>query len=602
MTAIRGSNPIWFNVDLSAHAFDDTFYLFILSNDIPYIPLTVWHDPFENVVWTNPIQYLANGTLPENIYYDPDTIYRLEYRQGPTQSDPLIYLVENYVPGSGGSTPVDEVSFSTDNQVTNPQFALINFDSPLTLSSISTQVIHVAPGWFLNLTGTGNVILTQVLLNDSVIDPTNASYALEIQLNGSWSNAYLSQRFTQTGVLWSNTYISSSIMALSGDGAQSISATIVDSQANTVASVLPTTLLTSEFVVYPSVSLAAASMDSDFPPGAYIEYQLLLPNNCDITLSSIQLISGDVNVEYPYQQTTIERQIDQTYHNAFPIVPIGTIIDFFGFTVPAHYYFCDGSTKNRISDYLLFSTITTTETVTLTSTMSTFTVADGTQYYIGMGLEGTGIPPFTTITGISTNTITMSSPATATVSSSVRFYAASPQFYETVTLTSTVNTFTVASATNYGIGMAVTGNGIPVNTTISNIVGTTITISNAATISGSSLVTFYGVGNGDTTTTFNLPDLRGYVIAGSGSPNEFTLLPSVGVGAKGGSATHTLVATELPPLTVPLGTIMLNFTAGSSPTNFATNGSTNVAPLGTSTPFSIIQPTTLAKKCIRFEY
>ena len=50
-----------------------------------------------------------------------------------------------------------------------------------------------------------------------------------------------------------------------------------------------------------------------------------------------------MNITYPYEQTTIERQIDQTYHNAYPIVPVGTIIDFAGLVVPVHYLLCNGT-------------------------------------------------------------------------------------------------------------------------------------------------------------------------------------------------------------------------------------------------------------------
>lgn len=423
MAFVRGSNPIWFEVDLTAHAFDDQFYLFVLSNEIPYGPLTVWQDPFGNVEWTNPIRFNANGTLPNNIYYDPDTVYRLEFRQGNSQADPLIYLVENYVPGSSGDTPIDEVTFSTDNQVSNPQFSLINFASPLALNTVSSQVINFAPGWFLHLTGTGNATLTQVLLNSSVTDPTNASYAIKIELSGSWTNAYVSQRYERNGVLWANTFVSSSIMALSGAAPQNISARLVDSQAAELASVLSTTPLTETFNEYRGIGELPASTNTDFPPGAYIEYQLALPNNCNITFTSVQLISGDVQITYPYEQTTLERQIDQTYHNAFPIVPIGTIIDFGGFTVPLHYYLCDGSAKNRISDNLLFQALTQVEIVTLTSTVTTFTVASAADYHIGMAIEGTGVPASTTISGISGTTITMSAAATATGPSSVRFFA-----------------------------------------------------------------------------------------------------------------------------------------------------------------------------------
>jgi hypothetical protein len=315
LTFVRGSNPIWSEIDLTGHLFDDTFYMFVLTNDIPYIPLTVWQDPYGNVAWSNPIQFNANGTLPDNIYFDPTVIYRLEFRQGPTQNDPLIYPINNYMPGSGSGPTPGEESLITDNQVSNPQFALINFVAPtLTLTSISTQVIQIAPDWFLNLTGTGTVILTQVTLNSTVADnPTNASYGLQIQLSGSWTNAYLSQRYHQNGVLWSNTNVSGVIQALSPVG-NSISSQLVDSQSHLLTDVIAPVTLTTNFEAFPGQGSIGVSSDTDLPPGAYIEYQILIPPTCNLTLTSIQLIASDTTVDFPYEQNTIERQIDQTFH------------------------------------------------------------------------------------------------------------------------------------------------------------------------------------------------------------------------------------------------------------------------------------------------
>jgi hypothetical protein len=71
---IRGSNPVWSFVDLNGKQFDDTFYMYVLQNDLPYIPSPVWHDPDGNVPWTNPIQFLGNGTLPVDIYFDPTVL------------------------------------------------------------------------------------------------------------------------------------------------------------------------------------------------------------------------------------------------------------------------------------------------------------------------------------------------------------------------------------------------------------------------------------------------------------------------------------------------------------------------------------------------
>ena len=541
MAFVRGSNPIWAEFDLTGHLFDDQFYMFVLDNEIPYGPLPTWQDPFGNVLWDNPIRFLANGTLPNNIYFDPDTVYRLEFRQGPTQQDPLIYLVENYVPGSSGNTPINESSFSTDNQVSNPQFALLNFVSPFVLNSISTQVIKVAPDWFLHLTGSGNVTLTQVLLNSAVIDPTNASYALQIQLSGSWTNAYLSQRFNRNGVLWSNTFVSSSITALSGNAPQNISAILVDSQGNTLTTVLNSTPLTEVFNEYQGVGQIGSSVDTDFPPTAYIEYQLSLPNNCNVTLTSVQLISGDVNIAYPYEQKTIERQIDQTYHDAYPIIPIGGLIDFAGYATPAHYMACNGAAISRTTYQLLLETIAMQQSVILTASTNTFVLSNAALLYIGIPLEGTGIPSGTTVT---------------------------------------------------------------------NIVGTTVTISNNATVTGTQVVTFYPWGNGDGSTTFNVPNLQGYVSAGANG----ALFATNGLGNKGGSSTHAILIAEMPLHNHPGSTVAIGpgqqvNPAGGNASMSSLSGPTavSVAAQGGGTlnvsgsPMTIVQPTALVNKYIRYE-
>ena len=117
---VRGVNPIWFEVDLTGHPFDDNFYLYVLQNTIPYLPATVYHDVDLSIPWTNPIEFLANGTLPIDIFFDPTMVYRLEFRQNlglspPSQADPLIYEVDNYSPGSGGVTPTPVVSITSQN-------------------------------------------------------------------------------------------------------------------------------------------------------------------------------------------------------------------------------------------------------------------------------------------------------------------------------------------------------------------------------------------------------------------------------------------------------------------------------------------------------
>lgn len=543
---IRGSNPIWAEFNLAGRIFDDTYYLWVLSNVIPYIPLTVYQDPDLETPWTNPIQFLGNGTLPNNVYFESGVVYRLEFRQHiglgePSQSDPLIYLVENYVAGDGGSTPVDTVAFASSNQITNPQFALIDFGTTAaptyTFTGTDPDPIQIGPGWFLELSGTGTATITQVPFNDLELNTSNAPYALRLQLSG-WTSgsAFLRQRFVQNGMLWANKYVSSTLTAEIGSDSVSIgpiNANLFDSNGSLLANVLNVVRLNTSLNEYTGVGLLPESTNTDLPPAAYIDYELSIPSNIDIYVTSIQLIVEDMPVEQSFIQDSINRQIDQTYNTAYPIVPVGTVIEYGGFGTPAHYLLCDGTAYSRSAFNLLFQAMTKTETVTLTSTMTTFTVASSAQYRIGMPLEGNGIPSSTTISGIS---------------------------------------------------------------------GTTITMSAAATISGASVVRFFAAPNGDGSTTFNVYDQRDYVVAGAGGAGIVTVTNS-GIGGVTGEATHTMQSGELVGHThsVALGLGSASVIAGPNPIVIASNGPTTTTSTGSGTPFNITQLTMFMSKCIRFE-
>ena len=93
--------------------------------------------------------------------------------------------------------------------------------------------------------------------------------------------------------------------------------------------------------MYGQASQMPASTDTDFPPAAYLEYQLLLPNNGNISLTSLQLIDSALDIVYPYEQTTIERQIDHTfnyYNNPLQFKPIPSLLTGWDFALnPAQF-------------------------------------------------------------------------------------------------------------------------------------------------------------------------------------------------------------------------------------------------------------------------
>ncbi|MGK7057098.1 tail fiber protein [Bradyrhizobium sp. 1050_B9_N1_2] len=162
-------------------------------------------------------------------------------------------------------------------------------------------------------------------------------------------------------------------------------------------------------------------------------------------------------------------------------------------------------------------------------------------------------------------------------------------------------------------------------------------------ISRTTYATLFGMfstayGSGDGSTTFNIPDCRGRVIAGVGNMGgtdagrlTAASVNSIGLGGVGGVQTFTITTANLPPYT-PSGTIgalsvtsnnfIANNAGDSSAQNSGDGGAirgvsvstgggvskvvstgsttfTGTAQGGTSTPFALLQPTIIANKLLR---
>jgi hypothetical protein len=449
-----------------------------------------------------------------------------------------------YIPENGETS----ISSIITNEISNPQFAQVLFDTTTastytyTFSGASAQVVHIAPDWDLVVTcpTSGSVTVGQLAPPGADNIVTNPATILNISSAGI-TKLLLRQRLLGSPNLWGNGFLSASFVAKTYSGTPTILNLYYSQSAGTVMSLEPIVSATlppsGAYGAFPgSLQIPISDNPQDFP-NAYVDIFFDLPLSVEIDITSV-IVSGtgaDPIDEIIYDQVPVARQIDQLYHYSYPIIPIGAIIDFGGFIVPAHYYACDGSAKNRITNYLLFKALTTTETVILTNA---------------------------------------------------------------------VNTFTVVSTANYHIGMAIEGLGIPASTTISNIVGTTITMSAAAvTPPPTTLVTFFAWGNGDGSTTFNVPNLQGIVTAG----NAGTLFSNVnGVGLSSGASTVTLTPANM-PVGVPTntgGSSSITVTVGAGfncPANNNPPGPGTPYSQGSATPVSIVQPTALVLKCIRFE-
>lgn len=323
MAYIRGANPIWYMVDHVGQPLNDEYYAFFLENTFPYTPQAPARDPNGLTFWTGGIvQFEPSGTLPNNLYFNDELTYRIEIRHGNTQSDELIWEINNYQPAGASITPDSNLSLTSDNQASNPQFAFVSFN---TSAIINTSGDHeIAPGWFLELTGSGSVTVTQVrTLSGSNHIPGNPAYALRLAITG-WTTAYLRQRFEQNGSLFAGTNdidpsgITMSVTARANDSIQHPLRLLYRQQGETAIEVANGNLNISDYDVIDGAIQLDLSANSNVNPDSYTDMLVELPvNSADISLTNLQVVGEFMEttpVALPFEQEPVERQRDHLFH------------------------------------------------------------------------------------------------------------------------------------------------------------------------------------------------------------------------------------------------------------------------------------------------
>lgn len=436
----------------------------------------------------------------------------------------------------GASSTVNQVLSST-NIVSNPQFAVINYPSPYTFTVSGNTTTQIAPDWNVITSSSGTFTISQEPSVDPAA-PGAPAFALRIATNGI--GATLSQtvsnspRVLETGFAAGTFIVKSNIMTTA-----TVNMNYVPSSPSLTTKTICTAIAVngSYTAAYETQDLTDLTINPDDGSTGYVNVQLTIPLGADVSISCVQLISVPSETIVPaYIQDPTTRQIDHLYHDAYPIVPVGTVIDFAGYTAPSHYFRCNGDApaNSRVLYNKLMLALTLTDTISTTIGVNTFTDTNAALFYIGCKFE-------------------------------------SPNF--------------------------------PASTTISAITGTTITASANATITGSASITYFPWGNGDGSTTFNIPLIQGYGTAGAGG-NLIAVLPLVdALGMSGGAASSTALVNHSHG---PLGLSFVQGGAGGSGPFSGQSGSTfsnyaATASAGTGASFSLVQPTVILNKYIRFE-
>jgi len=378
----RSYNPIWSAPDLDGAPMDDTYWFFTLQNILPYLPSPIYQDESASVVWSDPIQVLANGTLPENLYFNDELTYRLEWRAGPTQSDALIYLVENYVPGSNNDPAPGATTDNSDNQITNPQFATVYFTDSFTISAAGTY--DIAPGWQVIAAGAGSaVILQETYTGDSWTpnNTTNAPYGLSLQNNG-FTSLTLRQRFNGNGALWTGASSTGDLgpgvalnLTARSDVPAPLTASIIYSDASTTGAIISVNLVTTNND-YAESAVILESFNTDTPDVAYTDLDIVMPFSTTFHITSVQLIAQQVVASVPYVQTALERQEDHefnVYNEPIQFMPNPSLLTGWDFALNPAQIKGSTVTVTTTADYVWDQTIMASAVANMNVTRNTAT-------------------------------------------------------------------------------------------------------------------------------------------------------------------------------------------------------------------------------------
>ena len=524
----------------------------------PVYQITGTSPNYQYVQLPNPMTLSSIGTFQDSLgnpivpYFLPyDSSFNVEYYYVRVTSAEDVFQFDREAVPYVNVQNSSEVLSVISNEISNPQFSEVLFDTSTSdyvysFSAAASQEVRIAPDWDLVVTcpTTGTVTVNQLTPTGAENLSTNPGTILNISSAGI-TKLLLRQRLYGSPNLWGSGYLSATCTAKTYSGTPVTLNMYYDQSNGGVTDILLATGTLPSTGNYTSITgsaLIPPSTSSQTFPNAYVDIYFDLPLSIEIDITSVMVaFTNQTSINnIVYDQVSNERQIDHLYHYAYPIVPIGAVIDFGGFDVPEHYLLCDGTAYNRVQYLKLFQTLTTTESVTLTNGNADFTVASSAKYRIGMALEG---------------------------------------------------------------------NGIQATTTITNIVGTTITMSLTANLSVTSTVRFFAAGAGNGVDTFNVYDLRDYVVAGSGG----TLLGGVS-STKGGAATVTLAANQIAPHTHSATSSSASGTTVSGATNVMALAQTNTftytgvavtvnanVPSPSQQPVSVVQQTALLMKCIRYE-
>ncbi len=236
------------------------------------------------------------------------------------------------VPNLSPAGMINPAAEQTDNLLTNPQFAIVNFNGVNTNAVINVTgtntVTNLAPDWNLITTGAGTVTVQQIAVAGSNLLPTNPAYLLDIT-SSSLSALTLQQRlYHDTNLLFNGIAAGSFVIGSQDGAAHNIIMTYQPSTQvvpNSGYVLLNVTTPSSGFMEYQSpVGIPISpTFNQDSSITGYTDVLITIPPGAHIQITSIQVLGlPTITTPFVYTETTTNQQINDLFHDYYASILI----------------------------------------------------------------------------------------------------------------------------------------------------------------------------------------------------------------------------------------------------------------------------------------
>ena len=261
------------------------------------------------------------------------------------------------VPNLSPAGMLNPAAEQTDNLLTNPQFAIVNFNGVNTNAVINVTgtntVTNLAPDWNLITTGAGTVTVQQIAVAGNNLLPTNPAYLLDIT-SSSLSALTLQQRlYHDTDLLYNGIAAGSFVIGSQDGAAHNIIMTYQPSTAviaNPGYQLLNITTPSSGFMEYQSPAGVPINgpFNQDSSITGYTDVLITIPPGAHIQITSIQVLGlPTITTPFVYTETTTNQQINDLFHDYYDSIlvqPKNSVLTGWNFSLNPYQFFVPTAT------------------------------------------------------------------------------------------------------------------------------------------------------------------------------------------------------------------------------------------------------------------